>query len=181
MIMRGKNGAQIAVALNVSETIISKEIKKIESEWREARFDSLDMYKQKELSHLYFIYQEAINGWERSLKESEKKRQRLKSIQSQALDGGTTNTPTEAQSEVTKEVRAGDPRFLQVARDVRQQIRELLGLHIATEPEDLNKLPKSPIEARKELEQIVASNPKEFELMLNKFQIALPNESVASQ
>jgi predicted transcriptional regulator len=167
MIIRGKPETEIAVVIGISQQAVSNEVRKIENEWRETRFDSLDMYKQKELQHLYFLFQEAINGWERSLKESEKKRQRV----TKSGIGESATLPVQAQSEVTKEMRMGDPRFLQVAKSIREDIRSLLGIvKPAEESETANTIPKSPNEARKELAEILKAN-----------NISVPNELIRSQ
>jgi hypothetical protein len=155
MILRGKTGVQIAAVLNISQAVASKEIIKIEDEWKAARFETMDVYKKKELEHLNFLYQEAINGWERSLKESEKKRQR---VSKRALNAETVEgvAPYQTQAEVTKEERAGDPRFLQVAKGLREDIRQLLGIVQVTELKLSTDIPPSPEEARKELAKILA-------------------------
>jgi hypothetical protein len=156
MILRGKTNVFIAETLNISPSVAGEIVKGIEEEWKSQRLEAMDVYKKRELEHLNFLYQEAINGWERSIREKERKRQRIKSQQHTNAAGATTNQPVESQAEVTKEEQAGDPRFLQTAIKIREDIRNLVGIIQVTELKLSSDIPPSPEEARKELAKILA-------------------------
>jgi len=164
MMLAGKTGVEIAATLNISGSVVSNNIKEIEKEWRENRFDDIDFYKTREIQHLAFLYHEAVKGWERSLIEKERKKQRIS--QKGATSGETPGAArtTDTQAEVTKEIPVGDSRFLETARKIREDIRTILGLNEII-IDDKRKPFKSPSEAYKELDE-----------MFKQFGIAMPKE-----
>jgi hypothetical protein len=153
MILRGLDNAYMSKKLGIAPSLVCYYRDRIEEEWRYESLDDIDLWKRRELKVLEYLYRQALEGWERSLTEQKKQKQSV------TKNGtGEDSTTTQAKSEVQKQERSGDPRFLSVANDLRAKIISLLGLEKKIGEKDNDDMPVSPTEARKELARILKRN-----------------------
>jgi hypothetical protein len=116
---RRRTQIQIAEEVGVSQRQVSDDLEKVRAWWLESTLRNFDALKSEQLARLDQIEREAWAAWERSIGthrvEKAEKRQ-------SAQLGDTTI------ASVTKEERAGNPKFLELVGQCVSKRCEILGL-----------------------------------------------------
>jgi lambda repressor-like predicted transcriptional regulator len=112
--LQGWMQADIAREVGLSPATVKRELRKLETQWREQASEDLAAVKARELMKLERMEREAFRQWERS------KRAHRKVVK----DGETTR------KEVTGQT--GDPRYLQTVVTIMDRRNRLLGLDMPT-------------------------------------------------
>ena len=125
MYLMGRTQSEIASELSVSESVISKDIKKRKDEWKEKRADSFDEKLNEELAKIDLLQKEAWDAWTRSKTNYKKRGVRVK--------GSTTNKTPDFQEITELEiVKDGNSRFLNIVMSCIDRRARLLGLDAPT-------------------------------------------------
>src|SRR5258708_16828256 len=66
MYLKGRTQMEIARHLNVTQMTISRDLAKVEAEWREASIIEFERSRLRELQKLELIEREAWDAWQRS-------------------------------------------------------------------------------------------------------------------
>lgn len=118
MYRRGMLQSDIARKFSVDQSNISRDLKKIRSEWLESRVRDFDAAKEIELQKIDEVERQAWAAWERSVGVVERRTTRKK-------DAGEIS---ESEATIVKVDQAGDPRYLQTVLDCIQRRCKILGL-----------------------------------------------------
>ena len=112
--VQGWTQIQIAEKLEIVQSTVSEDLKRLQKEWRESRLRDFDAARELEIQKLDRLEREAWAAWERSQKPS----------QSAEFKDDDANTPTKKRVKNQN----GDPRFLIVVHQCIASRRALLGL-----------------------------------------------------
>ena len=115
-ICRGETQHDIAAALDISQPAVSKILKRVEERLLHDATWRVERQRARQSARLEFLYRQAIRAWEGSQEESLRRRQRK-------TGHGSGSEATVA--EVISEARHGDPRFLEEARRVLEDLRKI--------------------------------------------------------
>jgi hypothetical protein len=109
---------------------VSKDIAWLNAEWKAAAVRDVDEAKGQELARLEQVEAEAWSAWERSKAErqSSRARKRMGMSPGKAADGTPLPAPEASETELKKEYRDGNPRFLALVLDCIARRCALLGL-----------------------------------------------------
>ena len=121
--LRGKRQSEIAPLLNLSQGMISNDLKVIQRRWRESTTMNLDEAKAKELARLDELEREFWAAWEASKGERTQARQEK------------NNAGATVKASMTKEQRDGNPAFLTGVLNCIDRRCKLLGLDAPTKSE----------------------------------------------
>jgi len=116
MYLKGKSQQEIAVKLNLSPATVSRDLKSLHEQWREARTIDMTTAKNAELARLDVLEASYWTAWENSLKTAH--------AQTEAISG-----PGSTVSLNSKRQQFGDPRFLNGVMACIQKRCEILGLN----------------------------------------------------
>jgi hypothetical protein len=114
-----------------SQPTISRDLAWIREQWRLSATQDLTEALGRELAKLEMMCSESLDAWERSRQPRESTRARIRKRNPPAASPGQPAPPagpTEDMSEIRKEVRDGNPRFLEIAMLITDRILRLLGL-----------------------------------------------------
>lgn len=117
-----KLNARPEVDYEITQQQVSKDCKKLEELWQEKTAKDMDMLKAREDEYLEFLYGKAM----REFSSSQQRYEEVKTKQKLAQGERPNNRPDEIQQ--TRKDRIGDVRFLQLAKDIRSDIRALWGI-----------------------------------------------------
>lgn len=70
-LLKGLRNCEIAIALKVSDAVITQDIKAIRADWRQVRLQTYNHWLEQELAKLEMLEREAWEGWCRSKKEGQ--------------------------------------------------------------------------------------------------------------
>jgi transposase len=115
----GESYAEIADALGVAKSTVSRDVRRLKEQWRKNTTKDMDRHMDRRLAELRAIKREAYEGWLDSKEGPAKKRVRRKE------EGG-------ASEEVTRQIirtAGGDAQHLRAMLDAETKIQKLLGLH----------------------------------------------------
>jgi DNA-binding MarR family transcriptional regulator len=115
MYLAGMGQGEIALALGVSVSTVSREIKTLHVKWVELSNINFDEAKARELAKIDRIEREAWAAWEASKQEGTWKTQ----------SGGEGLI---ARATITKKSQTGDPQYMRLALDCVDKRCKLLGL-----------------------------------------------------
>jgi len=119
MLLCGMSQQEIGDTLHMKQQMVSYEKKAIERQWRESREKDIDTLMAREIKHIERLFREASKGWERSFG----KRETTTAEKSKTTEKDSRESASKVSEELT-----GDVRFLLAARELRKDMRELLGL-----------------------------------------------------
>ena len=119
MLLSGMSQQEIGAELHMKQQMVSYEKRAIERQWRESREKDIDTLMAREIKHIERLFREAIRGWERSFGKKET---------TKAAKSKSAEKPGEESASKIQEELIGDVRFLMAARELRKDMRELLGL-----------------------------------------------------
>lgn len=115
MRIAGKTFSQIARELGMTNSNAQRSFRRVREEWLQSRVNNYDLAVAEELARLDDVIAKANEGWERSLRDAEKR------VTESDEKGGVSER-------IEKAGQAGDPRFLQVILSALQQRQRILGL-----------------------------------------------------
>jgi hypothetical protein len=124
--LQGWPQAEIAEHLQIAQSTVSNDLKRIHAEWRSSTIRDFDMLQAIELQKLDRLEREAWAAWERSQKPSQQAR----------IKGA--NSEQNADRLVKNQV--GDPRFLEQVHKCISARRALLGLDAPTRIEPVGQV-----------------------------------------
>lgn len=111
-----------------SSRTLSKDIKRLLSEWREQRLTDTEELMQKELAVIDDIIKEAWIAWNKSKTDKTQRSAKQKGVPGE--EGSGTDVVTLQMEQATKELICyGDPRYLDVIDKQTKERRKLLGLY----------------------------------------------------
>jgi hypothetical protein len=118
-----KRQGELASRLGVDRSTVSRDLKVLNTRWREAAVHDLDAAKGQELERIDLLEQEYWAAWEASKQERQT---------------STTEQTTDAEGErlragIRKVEQTGDPRYLAGVQWCIEQRAKILGLHAPTE------------------------------------------------
>jgi len=125
MYLMGQTQSEIASELSVSESVISKDIKKRKDEWKEKRADSFDEKMNEELAKIDLLQKEYWDAWIRSRTNYKKRGVKVKGPVS-------SNTPESQEITELEIVKDGNSRFLNGVMSCIDRRARLLGLDAPT-------------------------------------------------
>jgi len=132
--LKGHGIMQIAALLGMSHSTVSADLAYLRDEWVKCAAKSFDQKRAEQLERLDKLEREAWHGWERSQQHSEK--HIVKTTNAPPLPGATQRPgPSRTESTAERVDRIGDPRFLNLIREIIIERARLLGLH---EPEEVS-------------------------------------------
>lgn len=128
MYLRGMSQIEIAEELGLSQPTVSRDLKILQSEWREKRIYDIDEKKNIELAKIDNLELEYWQAWRRSLEDAE-----TKMIEKQGVikDGDKENKIIGSRVKQTdkKEGQSGNPAFLRGVEWCINKRCEILGLN----------------------------------------------------
>jgi predicted transcriptional regulator len=102
--LRGDTQMEISKKIGISQSVVSRDLKFIQEEWRRERIMDINEAKQRELARIDALEREYWDGWERSKLNAEK--ETIKAT-------GSGAKADKMEKRKTTEGQSGDPRFLQ--------------------------------------------------------------------
>jgi hypothetical protein len=124
--LRGEYQSSIGEALNLSQQMVSIELKKIQAEWLERGLQDFDALKSAELAKLDLLERTYWAAWEASKKELSSRTQNIKQ------SGGRDARPESQQLIIRTDERVGDKRWLEGVQWCIAKRAEILGLNAPT-------------------------------------------------
>lgn len=121
--LQGETQASIAEQLGISQPTVSRDLKVIQGEWKEARIHDIDERKNIELAKIDNLELEYWEAWKRSCEDAEVMTVKKKG---KIVNGNEQTIPVEAQKRT--EGQSGDPRYLAGVQWCINKRCELLGL-----------------------------------------------------
>jgi hypothetical protein len=115
---RGRTQTQISAEVGVSQRQVSDDLQKVRAWWLESTLRNFDALKAEQLARLDQIEREAWAAWERSIGTHRVEKAEKRS-------GGSADLTI---ASVTKEERAGNPKFLELVGSCVSKRCEILGL-----------------------------------------------------
>jgi hypothetical protein len=135
MYLKGWTQMDIARHMNVTQMTISRDLKRVEDEWREATVVEFGRARDRELRKLELIEREAWHAWQRS--------------QDPASAAVITDGKAGQQSRKSLKHQYGDPRFLDQVNKCITQRCVLMGLQPAV-PQEGNSDDSVSVQIRRE-------------------------------
>ncbi|MFQ6026919.1 MAG: hypothetical protein ACE5Q6_05315 [Dehalococcoidia bacterium] len=123
--LRGLTQAEIGKRLDLTQQMVSYDLKAIQEQWRKNTTINLDEAKLKELARIDALERTYWAAWESSLAEKE--------TDSTERREGATSVSTKAS--IKKEQRDGNPAFLEGVMNCIKERSKLLGLYAAVKTE----------------------------------------------
>ena len=116
----------IAREVGVSEATVTRELRSLSEEWKEAAKEDIEAIKARELRKLDRIESEATKAWERSLQDYNRKvvseRPGKEAKDEKAKGRGKDRTAS-----IETGSQNGDPRFLRIILDCQERRAKILG------------------------------------------------------
>lgn len=153
LILFGKPTQQeIADKLGLDHTTVSKHLKAIRDEWKQQAQEDIGEVIKHDLRKLDAIESEALEQWERSKKDGQKKvaegvSAAPKTGKAGKADDDGASMPNKVKIETWGQ--CGDPRYLKIILDCQERRAKLLGMDkptkVAPTDPDGNELPQGPV------------------------------------
>lgn len=124
--LKGWSQTQIANYLEVSQPLISRDLKAIKAGWNAQRLEKYDAYINQELDRLRLLEKEVWDAWERS--KTAKEQTLSEQLRSAAVDDDITSGPAKVKVQRRTIEQVGDPKFLEQLLKIHQARARLLGL-----------------------------------------------------
>lgn len=121
----GQTQRQIGEKWELTHPRICQIVKKVEAFIRDAVIEDLRHIKTRQKLQLEHLFALAMEGWERSTSLKETVTERTIEL-TDKQDGVTIRVPA-LETTVRREPQAGDPRFLQLMKEILKEQRELFG------------------------------------------------------
>jgi DNA-binding transcriptional regulator LsrR (DeoR family) len=102
--LKGEYQADIAASVGISQSAVSKELAKLQDEWRQSALVDIDTAKSRELAKIDTLELEYWAAWKRSQENAE--------VETTKMQGGTTDAPNKLEKQKRVEGQVGDPRYL---------------------------------------------------------------------
>jgi predicted transcriptional regulator len=119
--LKGWSQSRIGEFLEIDQSSVSRELKKIKAAWKEESVRDYDLHVQEQLHRLSAVESEYWAGWERSQVARE---QTLTEKLTEAVEGGSR-----VKAQKRSETRVGDPKFLEGLLKCIEQRAKLLDLY----------------------------------------------------
>lgn len=132
MYLAGRIQADIADELGISQATVSRDLKAVQAEWKEARINDIDERKRQELAKIDNLELEYWDAWRRSCENAE-----IETTKAQA--GRGSEGPDRIEKTKRVEGQTGDPRFLTGVMTCINKRCELLGLNAPVKNEMTGK------------------------------------------
>jgi hypothetical protein len=120
--LKGWTQAKIGVYLEIDQSTICRELKKIKQAWKAEAVRDYDLHVDEQLRRLAMLEAEHWEAWQRS---QQPKEQSLQEKLSEVAASGDSRTKVQRKTEV----RVGDPRFLEGLLKCNQERSKLLDLY----------------------------------------------------
>lgn len=146
--IKGWRQSAIAEAVGVDQSIVSRDLKEIRLEWREARLASMDEWIDAQLAKIDYMETQAWEQWEKS--KGERKKTTKKEIERGDQSG--------IEKSLTLEEGLGDPRYLGIVDKAIERRCKLLGLEKAPQENKGSELTADKIAAIRSLRQDLLGN-----------------------
>lgn len=136
LVRLGRSYAEIADAVDVAKSTVSRDVQRLKEQWREEASRDMEEHMARRLAELKAIKREAFAAWLESREGPRREKVRTegegRSVTSVGEDGelDTEAAVTEVE-EVTKEVTrvaGGDAKHLKNMLDAEKEIQDLLGV-----------------------------------------------------
>lgn len=133
----GWSQARIAAELGITQQAVSLLLKRLAKQFAKEFKKRVEEIKGEQTAQLEFLVDEALQEWERSKSDAEKK-----SVKSGRCQLDRDGNPVDLDDEVTQttEGRLADPRYLQQARDGMGDIRKIWGVDAPVKTETEQKV-----------------------------------------
>lgn len=118
--LKGWSQIRIGEFLELNQSNVSRELKKIKAGWKVETFRDYDLHVEEELHRLAMVESEYWEGWQRSQVAKE---QTMQERMNEAVES------TKAKIQRRTETRVGDPRFLEGILKCVQERGKLLDLY----------------------------------------------------
>lgn len=126
--LKGWTQQQIADYLEVNQATISRDLKMLETRWKESSMRDFDAERGMQLDRLDLLEREYWQAWERSQESKETSiREQLRNAI--ASEEGTTAGGGRVRMSTRTEEKIGDPQFLNGIGKVISERSKLLGLY----------------------------------------------------
>jgi hypothetical protein len=135
--LKGWNQARIGEYLEINQSTVCRELKKIKAAWKAESVRDYDLHVDMQLHRLALVEVEYWSGWERSQVAKE---QSLSEKMAEVASGGDGKTKVQRRTET----RIGDPRFLEGLLKCNQERSKLLNLYPASSTASLGSSPTAP-------------------------------------
>lgn len=120
--LKGWSQSRIGEYLELDQSNVSRELKKIKANWKAESTRDYDLYVQEEVRRLSIIEAEYWDGWQRSQTSKE---QTLQEKLTEVAEGSDSKVKAQKRTES----RVGDPRFLEGLLKCVDQRAKLLDLY----------------------------------------------------
>ena len=120
--LKGWSQARIGEYLEVDQSTVCRELKKIKQAWKAEATRDYDLHVDEQLRRLAMVESEYWEGWERSQTTKEQSLQ-------EKLTEAATSRDSKAKIQRRTETRVGDPRFLEGIVKCNQERSKLLDLY----------------------------------------------------
>lgn len=128
MYAKGFPQYQIADTLGISQPAVSKHLSVITEEWQRRMREDCDRIKAEQLAKIDKVELAAWEGWERSVKEHERRTVKTTTATvPSAVPGLVAASASPSDVTLMKEFQAGDTAFLSIILKCAQQRAELIG------------------------------------------------------
>lgn len=126
--LKGWNQARIGEYLEVDQSTVCRELKKIKAAWKAESVRDYDLHVDMQLHRLALVEAQYWSGWERS---QQPKEQSLQEKLSEVAASGDSRTKVQRKTEA----RIGDPRFLEGLLKCNSERSKLLNLYPSSDRE----------------------------------------------
>lgn len=114
--LAGQAQATIAAEIGVTQSTVSRYLKKLQERWREAANEFIDDRKARELARIDRVEREYWEAWEKSKTDARTRSGRKKTVELTGLDEdkNLVHVPAlEREYSLSVKAQTGDPRYLQ--------------------------------------------------------------------
>lgn len=132
--MEGKTQWEIAVALSTTQKTISEDLATVRKQWLESSVMNFNERKAEELAKLDNLERLAMEGWLRSCEDAEIKKSSRELVRVPILNTAKKPTgrfklvPSKVHQDKVVKGQAGDPRFIQEARECIKLRMQVFGM-----------------------------------------------------
>lgn len=135
MYLQGRYQEEIAEALGIAQSTVSRDIKYLLAEWREDAKKDIEQRKAELEQKYIHIWREANAAWLKSLEAAETT---IQEMIENGGDAGIAGGPGRLKASTRKEGQSGNPALLAQAQAALKAIREMFGVDAATKISNFN-------------------------------------------
>jgi hypothetical protein len=120
MYLQGTLQSDIAEALGLDQSTISRALKSLQADWRASALIDINEAKARELAKVDALEMEYWQAWKRSQEDAESEITKMQ--------GGTTDAPSRLEKQQKREGQSGNPAFLKGVEWCINKRCEILGV-----------------------------------------------------